>query len=138
MAEPEWIELGLDELPGWASDLVAKLDASDVVLLEGALGAGKTTLVREILRALGYEGPVRSPTFNLIHQYETTPPIGHVDLYRLEDARTLDLEDLIGSVLLLIEWPDRLGELIDPQNCWRLSIEPSGEKRRYRVIAPIR
>lgn len=136
MRESEWIEVGLEELPAWAATLADKLTGTDVLLLEGALGAGKTTLVREILRALGFEGPVRSPTFNLIHQYDTNPAVAHVDLYRLQDARNLGLEDLLGSMLLIIEWPDRLGDLLDPQKCWQLVIELAGENRKYRLVSP--
>lgn len=130
------LELSLEELPAWVENLARQVPSDAIVLLEGPLGAGKTTLVREWLRAVGFDGPVRSPTFNLIHLYESDPPVAHVDLYRLQNAANLGLEDLIGTVLLLIEWPDRLGKLVNPETCWRISIEPAGEKRKYRFLHP--
>ncbi len=83
-----------------------------VVYLRGELGAGKTTCVRSVLRALGVTGSIRSPTYTLIEVYEC-PDLAcvHVDLYRLRgaaDVEDLGLRDyLVGNHLLLVEWPDR-------------------------------
>ena len=85
-----------------------QLRPGDVVILEGELGAGKTTFVKGAVRALGDDESVTSPTFVLCHFYETDPVIAHVDCWRLADAR--DFADLgIGEVLddggvALIEW----------------------------------
>src|SRR4051812_21064266 len=73
-------EAAMRELGG---ALTNELRVGDVVFLYGELGAGKTTLVRGFIDALGYEQPVRSPTFNLIHLFPTDPPVMHVDLYRV-------------------------------------------------------
>lgn len=82
----------------------------DVVLLAGPLGAGKSTLAAGIGRALGVRRWRGSPTFTLVNEYATTPPLIHLDLYRLgaEDAEDLGLEEHLenGSVLL-VEWPER-------------------------------
>lgn len=91
--------------------------APDVVTLAGDLGAGKTTLVRAFLRELGLIGTVRSPTYTLIEPYETSGrSIYHLDLYRLagpSDLEALGLRDLLrGGTLLLVEWPERAGELL--------------------------
>lgn len=80
--------------------------------LSGPLGAGKTTLVRGLLRALGIDGRVTSPSYTLIESYETEAgPVHHLDLYRLADAAELEhlgLTDLLAEpALLLIEWPER-------------------------------
>lgn len=88
------------------------LERPGLIALHGDLGAGKTTLVRGLLRALGHTGPVRSPTFTLLEPYEhLTPPVWHLDLYRLGDPGELEylgLADLlVAPALLLIEWPER-------------------------------
>ncbi|HWI71970.1 MAG TPA: tRNA (adenosine(37)-N6)-threonylcarbamoyltransferase complex ATPase subunit type 1 TsaE, partial [Baekduia sp.] len=75
--------------------LAATLKPGDVVLLEGEMGAGKTTFVRGAARALGFEGPVTSPTFTIGRCYEGAVPIVHLDLHRLvgledEDPALLD------------------------------------------------
>ncbi len=94
--------------------LAPLLSAGDVVTLDGPLGIGKTTLVRGLLAALGHEGEVPSPTFAIVQPYdELTPPLWHVDLYRIEDAGELDelgLETILDDGALLVEWPGRAGE----------------------------
>lgn len=102
-----------------AGTLVHDWPAGTVVLLEGPLGAGKTTFARGVLEALGHIGAVRSPTFNLLHEYSTDPPVLHADLYRLSLANGLGLEDYYDTHLCLIEWPDRLPAT--PQ-AWRITI----------------
>jgi len=96
-----------------AAEFAANLKEGDLVLLEGPLGAGKTTFVRGILEGLGYNEPVRSPTFNLLQTFETQPPVLLADLYRLTSAASLGIEDYLATHLCLIEWPDRAPELRD-------------------------
>lgn len=91
----------------FGASLAARFGAGDLVVLSGELGAGKTTLVRGLLEALGHEGPVRSPTFNLIQTYSTQPPVLHADLYRLGQGADIGLEDYLDDHLCLVEWPDR-------------------------------
>ena len=94
------------------AELARTLTSGQVIFLRGELGAGKTTLVRGLLRALGHTGKVKSPTYTLIEPYDV--PIGkiyHLDLYRLsypEELEYIGLRDLLEtSSILLVEWPER-------------------------------
>jgi tRNA threonylcarbamoyladenosine biosynthesis protein TsaE len=92
--------------------LARKLRSGDVVTLSGPLGVGKTALARSVLKGLGHEGEVPSPTFAIVQPYEALdPPVWHVDLYRIEmpeDLEELGLDEGADGVLL-IEWPERAG-----------------------------
>lgn len=118
--------------------LAGQIRPGDVVALSGDLGAGKTTLVRGLLRALGLEGEVPSPSFALVQPYEELdPPVWHADLYRLEDPAELaelGLDSLADSVLV-VEWPERAGQGAWP-HALRLSLEITGPGRR-RLTAQV-
>lgn len=119
-----------------AADFARGLKIGDAVLLEGGLGAGKTTFVRGLLEALGYDGPVRSPTFNLIQTFDTEPPVMHADLYRLQNTAGLGLDEYLDTHLCLIEWPDRATDLLDPESCWRVRIDFAQEGREIEIVDP--
>lgn len=105
------------------------LRPGDVVALFGDLGAGKTSLARGALAALGLTEEAPSPTFAIVQPYappEVLLPVGHVDLYRIdhpEDAAELGLDEMLEDGALLIEWPERLGGALWPQ-ALRLTLEP--------------
>ena len=87
-------------------------DALTVVFLTGDLGAGKTTLARGFLHALGVAGIVRSPSYNLMDVYDTTSgPVVHLDLYRMRDPSELEplglRDEARAGTLWLVEWPQR-------------------------------
>ena len=108
-----------------------------VIYLRGELGAGKTTLVRGFLRALGHRGAVRSPTYTLVEPYSLSGrEIVHLDLYRLaaaEELEFLGLRDwLNGRALILIEWPER-GEGVLPAADLEVWLEYAREGRVCRL-----
>lgn len=108
-----------------------------VIHLSGELGAGKTTLVRGVLRGLGHAGSVRSPTYTLVEPYELAGRrVYHLDLYRLGDPEELEwigLRDLLDAdSLALIEWPER-GRGMLPQADLELSLEYFGTGRRVSL-----
>ena len=118
--------------------LAGLIRAGDVVTLSGDLGAGKTTLVRGLLWALGHAGEVPSPSFALVQPYEALdPPVWHADLYRLEDpAELAELGlDSLGDSVLVVEWPERAGEGLWPQ-ALRLWLEITGPGLR-RLTAQV-
>jgi tRNA threonylcarbamoyladenosine biosynthesis protein TsaE len=127
----------------WGAGLAAALRAGDIILLEGPLGAGKTTLVRGLLRGLGHEGEVPSPTFAILQGYEPPEvalPLGHVDLYRLdgpEDTAELGLDDWLAEGALAIEWPDRLGGRYDADALrLRLAVAADGTRLLTAQLPP--
>ncbi|CEP69248.1 tRNA threonylcarbamoyl adenosine modification protein TsaE [Moorella glycerini] len=95
------------------------LGPGDVVILTGELGAGKTTLAQGLAQGLGVSGTVTSPTFTLIQEHQGRLPFYHIDVYRLEDpeaALELGLEEYFyGQGVTLVEWGERLGELLPPE-----------------------
>jgi tRNA threonylcarbamoyladenosine biosynthesis protein TsaE len=107
-----------DALAAYGMALATRLTAPTLVTLTGDLGAGKTTLVQAICRGLGVTVPVTSPTFALMHEYESPAArVVHCDLYRLtapRDVASLGLDELCAAsdVVMLVEWPERAGTLL--------------------------
>jgi len=114
--------------------IAAQFPKGGIVLLEGDLGAGKTTLVRGLLRSLGFQGTVKSPTYTLVEPYQINGrSIYHFDLYRLGDPEELEYmggRDYWNSdALCLIEWPEKaLGYL--PEADLKLTLLHKGEQRK--------
>jgi tRNA threonylcarbamoyladenosine biosynthesis protein TsaE len=119
--------------------LGAVLRAGDVVALTGDLGAGKTTFVHGTARGLGYEGPVTSPTFTLVKEYEGgRVPIYHLDIYRLErmqDVIDLGFEELVDrGAVVFVEWGDAIEALLPPDHLQvDLTMPPEGDTRRLEI-----
>ncbi|MCG5494501.1 tRNA (adenosine(37)-N6)-threonylcarbamoyltransferase complex ATPase subunit type 1 TsaE [Ectothiorhodospira variabilis] len=133
----------MQELPdeqatrAFGARLAATCPLRGLVFLQGDLGAGKTTLVRAFLRALGHVGPVKSPTYTLVEPYEIGGRrILHFDLYRLADPEELEYlgvrEDMDDATLNLVEWPSQ-GEGWLPVPDLVLSLSASGEGRRLEL-----
>ena len=119
--------------------LAAQLRAGDAVALFGTLGAGKTTLARGVLRGLGFEGDVASPTFPIVQTYDTAPLLWHVDLYRIEhdeELAELGLDDARLDAAMLIEWPERLPRLWADALRLSLAIRPDGARALTAEVPP--
>ena len=119
--------------------LAATAPVSGWLALHGDLGAGKTTLVRAFLRALGYAGRVVSPTYTLVETYEiAVRRIAHYDLYRLNDPEELEWmgarEDFGGDTLCLVEWPERGVGVLPPPDL-ELYLLHEDESRRAQMQA---
>ena len=119
--------------------LATTLPARAVVHLLGDLGAGKTTLARALLRALGVQGAIKSPTYTLIERYPVEGgEVAHLDLYRIADPEELSflgLDELADSARLwLVEWPDR-GAAFLPAADLRIGLAVAGEGRRAELQA---
>jgi tRNA threonylcarbamoyladenosine biosynthesis protein TsaE len=131
---------------GQTEELGAKLgkllEQGDVVTLAGELGGGKTCFVRGLVSSVSPSSldMVASPTFALLNEYPGQPPVMHYDCYRLrgtDDAIELGLnEHLEGQNICLIEWPDRINEIL-PYNRIDIEFEYAGETERRITFCPI-
>ncbi|MES2728958.1 MAG: tRNA (adenosine(37)-N6)-threonylcarbamoyltransferase complex ATPase subunit type 1 TsaE [Pseudomonadota bacterium] len=131
-------------LENWAAEtlapaLLARIGQSHLLLLQGDLGAGKTTLARALIRSL-CNAPtldVPSPTYTLLQTYDSAlGPIWHFDLYRLhhpDEVIELGWEDVNTTFLTLVEWPERLGDL-QPHNAITLTLNMVGTSDTARSI----
>lgn len=122
-----------------ARALPAAPAAALVLALYGELGAGKTTLARGLLRALGEAGPVRSPSYTLLEPYELPGwRVRHIDLYRLADpseVQALGLRDeLQPGALLIVEWPERGSGQLPPSDIELALAETAGGTSRQAVL----
>ena len=126
---------------GYGARIAAVLRAGDVVALAGGLGAGKTTLARAIIAALGYIGEVPSPSFAIIETYDPPLlrlPLVHADFYRLEDPSELaelGLDHYREGAALLAEWPDHAGGFAHEPACLSIRLE-AAETGRMAIVEP--
>lgn len=114
-------------------DMAKTIQGVERIYFSGDLGAGKTTLIRGILRGLGYSGAVKSPTFSLLEPYpDLQPPVYHFDLYRLQKAEELEYlgwrEYFLKQNLCLLEWPSRATGIL-PIPDLNVIIRKTGESR---------
>ncbi len=125
----------VNDLPVAAAELINESLGLDVWLLIGEMGAGKTTLVKELVHQLGVDGAVASPTFSIVNQYGSMENriIYHFDLYRLKnESEAFDIgldEYLTSGDICLIEWPEKLERLL-PQKYFEVQIQPYDSIRR--------
>ncbi|HEY5337824.1 MAG TPA: tRNA (adenosine(37)-N6)-threonylcarbamoyltransferase complex ATPase subunit type 1 TsaE [Rhizomicrobium sp.] len=128
---------GLADTQALGARIAAGLNTGDTVALEGDLGAGKTTLARAILQALGVEEDVPSPTFTLVQHYETPRlAVRHYDFYRIGNARELDelgLDEALDDGAVLIEWPERAPDRI-PADALHIYLSIASDRSRHAKL----
>lgn len=124
-----------------AQAIASHLRPGDVVALSGGLGAGKTTLARALIAALGHEGEVPSPSFAIIEMYEPPAvrlPLVHADFYRLErpeEVEEIGLDDYRQGAALIAEWPEQAGGFAHEPGCLSIRFEVL-EKTRRAIVEP--
>jgi len=130
-----WEAKTTDDLPRIAAELLAEASRFKIWCFHGDLGAGKTTLIKELCRLLGVEGEVNSPTFGIIHEYACFQdnPVFHMDFYRLkspEEALDIGCENYFYSgYFCFIEWPEKAGDLLNMEKA-DIFIEVLGSGRK--------
>ena len=123
-----------DELPDVARAVIRSLGRRTVVAFRGGMGAGKTTLIRELVAALGSADTVTSPTFAIVNQYKAGKErIHHFDFYRIDDQReAYDFgyeEYFYSGDLCLVEWPEKIEQLL-PENTMNVRITADSDTAR--------
>ena len=128
-----------EELDKFATAFAYRLRAGDVVALAGPVGAGKSTLVRAVVRALHGADQSCSPSFTFRHRYDGDPPIEHIDFFRIEDPRELvelGLEEALdGNAIALVEWWRNAPDAIPPRR-YEIEIDGAGEEPRTLFLRP--
>ena len=120
--------------------IASKLTGGDIILLQGELGAGKTTMSKGIAKGLGITDEIVSPTFTLMNVYENGKLV-HIDTYRLENADGLleiGVEDYLGQAdtITIVEWPEKIQELIKDKKTLEISIVKQDDNSREISITP--
>lgn len=129
---------GLDDLPKAAKFLIDHLDSHSIVAFYGRMGAGKTTLIAELIKHLGSKDTATSPTFSIVNRYDTDGgPVYHFDFYRInrpEEAFDIGYEEYFYSGdLCLVEWPEKIESLL-PDDTLRVHLAVTGDDTRTLSI----
>jgi tRNA threonylcarbamoyladenosine biosynthesis protein TsaE len=132
------ITFSLSELVPVAKRLM-DLKPPKVILFDGPMGAGKTTLIKALCAEMGVQGPTSSPTFALVNEYHgANGKIYHFDLHRLkteEEALDFGIEEYFYSGnFCFVEWPEKIPSLI-PDNHWRIAITPIAPDQRKLIVS---
>lgn len=134
--EKSFLTKSPQETMALAERFAALLRPFDAVLYRGGMGAGKTVFTRGVARHFGAEDEVASPTFALVHEYDTVPPLCHFDLWRVtgeDDLYSIGWYDYLEKpVILLVEWSERAGNEL-PENPFTVTIEGEGNARTITI-----
>lgn len=132
--------VGLADLPVVASAIINLTESHKLVAFYGQMGAGKTTLIKQICSQLGVIQEVSSPTFALVNEYETSTQqiVYHFDFYRiknLEEVYDIGYEDYFYSNnLCLMEWPENIDPLLQNEEVLKVHMKPLGEGSREVIL----
>ena len=129
-----------EEMIALGEKISSKLNGGDIILLQGELGAGKTTMSKGIAKGLGITDEIVSPTFTLMNVYENGKLV-HIDTYRLENADGLleiGVEDYLGQAdtITIVEWPEKIKNLLDNKKTIEISIVKQDDNSREISITP--
>ena len=138
----EVLECSLNDIRKVVEKVIPLIENHRIILLNGDLGSGKTTFSQTLLKHLGVESPVTSPTFNLVNEYRNSKDelIYHFDLYRIKHLEELEeigfTEYLDSGKICLIEWPEIALPLMQ-SNVLSISIEHHANSRIYKLMSGI-
>ncbi|PIZ96732.1 MAG: tRNA (adenosine(37)-N6)-threonylcarbamoyltransferase complex ATPase subunit type 1 TsaE [Candidatus Magasanikbacteria bacterium CG_4_10_14_0_2_um_filter_33_14] len=129
-----------EEMIALGEKIASKLTGGDIILLQGELGAGKTTMSKGIAKGLGITDEIVSPTFTLMNVYEDGKLV-HIDTYRLEDENGLieiGVEDYLGQpeTITIVEWPEKIADLLADKKTIEISIVKQSDNNREITITP--
>ena len=128
------ISYGINETIQFGKKLAKIIEPGDVFKLEGDLGSGKTTFIKGVVNALGYNGIVSSPTYTLINEYNINPKIVHIDCYREQNIDRwffLGINDYFDdNSIIFIEWPEILESIIPINKSYKIRIKSIGNNKR--------
>ncbi|TGE20039.1 tRNA (adenosine(37)-N6)-threonylcarbamoyltransferase complex ATPase subunit type 1 TsaE [Hymenobacter elongatus] len=142
MSVTEFPISSLAALPTVAAQVAPLLAGHSIILLEGEMGAGKTTFIKALCAVLGAPDDVSSPTFALVNEYRDArdQPIYHFDFYRIEDVEEAEnigaLEYFDSGYLCLIEWPSRVEALLPPKRLL-VTLTVTGPESRLLRLEPL-
>jgi tRNA threonylcarbamoyladenosine biosynthesis protein TsaE len=143
LSEGQWTSRDAAETFALGEQMGSRLAGGEIILLDGALGAGKTVFVKGLASGLGVDASeVTSPSFTLVNRHdEGRLTLYHLDLYRLDEgvsaAHAVDLDELLSDAraVIVIEWAERMGNYPLPQPVWKVSIHGDGEEPRTITIS---
>lgn len=130
----------MEELPKTASQVIEIIGGGGLVLLQGEMGAGKTTFTKALCHELGVKEAVNSPTFSIVNEYRDASdrPIYHFDFYRIKELREaidLGFEEYVESgYLCIVEWPEKIEALLEPP-FWLLRLEVKQDAERELTLS---